>query len=132
MLASCELRCTIPAKDLQASKQFYVDTLGLELVDEMEGGALLRSGGSISLLYETEFSGTAQHTIASFESSDVDEEIAELRSHGITFEVYDDLPGVEWNGDVAVMGEDKGVWFKDPDGNILALFQMANVPAHAG
>ena len=129
MLASSELRCTIPAKDLQASKQYYQDTIGLEVVDEMEGGIILRAGNSTALLYETEFAGTAQHTIATFESEDVDEDIADLRSHGVTFETYPELEGVEWAGDVATMGPTKGVWFKDVDGNILALFQAVKVPA---
>ena len=44
----------------------------------------------------------------------------ELRSKGVTFEHYDDLPGTTREGDVHTMGgQMKSAWFKDPDGNIL-------------
>jgi hypothetical protein len=44
-----------------------------------------------------------------------------LRGKGVTFEHYDDLPGTTRDGDIHVMGDLKGAWFKDPDGNVLAL-----------
>ena len=70
--------------------------------------------------------GQAGHTIAQFHVQDVEEEVADLKAKGVTFEVYDDMPGVEWRGEVAVMPEmGKAAWFKDSEGNILCLDEPA-------
>jgi catechol 2,3-dioxygenase-like lactoylglutathione lyase family enzyme len=130
MLAECEAIPTIPTRDLKRSVDFYKDTLGLSVIDEDEngGGVKFRCGSSGLYLYQTELAGTAQHTLCSFESDHVDDDIAELRAHGVRFETYD-MEGVSWDGDVADMGGMHGVWFTDPDGNILALFERSQVPA---
>ena len=54
--------------------------------------------------------------------SDLEAEMAELRSHGITFEEYD-MPGLTTENGIATAGNIRGAWFKDPDGNILSLGQ---------
>ncbi len=135
MIGSAQATACIPTRDLATSRRFYVDTLGLEVVGEdSSGGLMLRAGGESGLyVYETEAAGYAKHTLAAFSSEHVDDDIADLRDKGIEFETYDDMPGVEWDGDVAVMGEERmrGVWFHDPDGNVLGLFQFAEVPALA-
>src|SRR6478672_3759231 len=48
-----------------------------------------------------------------------DAEVAALRDNGVTFQTFD-APGISWDDGVAAMGGDaRGVWFADPDGNIL-------------
>ncbi len=47
--------------------------------------------------------------------------VKELKAKGVTFEQYDDIPGVERDGDIHKMGDLKAAWFKDPDGNILNI-----------
>ena len=47
--------------------------------------------------------------------------VAELKAKGVPFETYPDMPGVVWEDQVAVMGSMKAAWFRDPDGNILAV-----------
>lgn len=134
MLKDCQAIATIPAKDIASSRRFYEDVLGLRVRAEDDiGGLMFEAGsGSAIYLYETEHAGTAQHTLCSFSSDHVDDDIADLREKGVSFHTYE-MPGVEWDGDVAVMGEHemRGVWFSDPDGNVLALFQMVDVPAMA-
>jgi hypothetical protein len=77
-------------------------------------------------LYETQFAGQAGHTIAQLHVADVAAEVADLKSRGITFEHYDDMPGVTWDGDVASMGDmGHAAWFKDSEDNILCLDDMA-------
>lgn len=130
MIRECNFVPTIPTKDLARSRKFYEETLGLPVeVDDEKMGVWYRSGSGIVYLYESEFAGTAKHTIVSLESDHIDEDIQELREHGVRFETYD-LPGVEWEGDVATMENIKGVWFKDPSGNILGLFEKSGVLAH--
>jgi predicted lactoylglutathione lyase len=46
--------------------------------------------------------------------------VEQLKAKGVTFEHYD-MPGVELQGDVHVMGDMHAAWFKDPDGNILNI-----------
>lgn len=130
MLSDCEVRPTIPTRDLQTARRFYEQQLRLTVEGEDEGGVWYRCGTAGLYLYETEHAGTARHTLCSFESDHVDDDIADLREHGVRFETYD-MPGVEWDGDVAMMGDLKGVWFRDVDGNVLGMFQKAPVLAHA-
>ena len=47
--------------------------------------------------------------------------IDDLRGKGVDFEHYDDLPGTTRDGDIHTMDGMRGVWFKDPDGNILSI-----------
>lgn len=137
MIKECSFIPTIPTKDMAASRRFYEETLGLQVaVDDEDMGVWYRAGGSMIYLYETPHAGTAQHTLVSIESDHIDDDIQELRDHGVSFEVYPDLPFVEWDGDVAHMsggdqGSMKGVWFKDPAGNVLGMFEKAPVLAHA-
>ena len=53
--------------------------------------------------------------------SDVEREVNVLRDRGVTFEHYDEMPETTRRGDVHLTGRTKAAWFKDPDGNILAI-----------
>lgn len=131
MINECNFVPTIPTKDLAASRKFYEDTLGLTVEgDDPNMGVWFRVPSGVVYLYESEYAGTAKHTLVSLESDHIDDDIQELRDHGVTFETYD-LPGVEWDGDVAKMEGMKGVWFKDPAGNILGMFEKSAVLAHS-
>ena len=115
---------SIPAKDLDGTRKFYEDVLGLKAVREDPGGILYEAGDSAVLLYPTEFAGTAKHTIGGFLVNDIEATIGDLRAKGVTFEDFD-MPGLKTEGGVATLGEDKVAWFKDPEGNILAINQTA-------
>jgi hypothetical protein len=54
---------------------------------------------------------------------DVEKAVVDLRSKGVTFEEYD-MPGIKTVNGIADMGDFKGAWFKDPEGNILAIGSM--------
>ena len=123
MLASGTVTANIPASDLSRARDFYADKLGLTPSFEMEGVMLIykTTGGSTFSVYQTEYAGQAKHTIAQWHVDDVDHEVRNLKAKGVTFERYD-LPGVEWNGDVATMGGmGEAAWFKDSEQNILCL-----------
>jgi catechol 2,3-dioxygenase-like lactoylglutathione lyase family enzyme len=114
---------TIPAKDLEGTRKFYESVLGLEVVQEDPAGITYRSGDSFLSLYPTEFAGTAQHTLGGFIVKDAVAAAAELRAKGVTFEEYD-MPGIKTENGIAEMGGVKGAWFKDPEGNILSIYEM--------
>ena len=120
--ADWSLGTTIPARDLERTRRFYEDVLDAQVVMEDPGGIIYRSGDSYFSLYPTEFAGTAQHTLGAFMVRDVEATVAELRGRGVTFEDYD-LPGVKTVNGIAELGGTKGVWYKDPEGNILSVVQ---------
>ena len=86
---------------------------------------MYRAGDARVFVYPSEFVGTNQATAATFQGGDIDAAVAELRGKGVTFEEYD-LPEVKTENGIAQLGSDRGAWFKDPDGNILALIQQGS------
>ena len=126
MLGSKETAATLPVKDLERARDFYENTLGLTPAMENPGAVLYRSGNSMVLVYPSEYAGTNKATAASWAAGDDFEAVVEsLRAKGVTFEHYDDLPDTTREGDVHVSVGFRGVWFKDPDGNILAVGDMS-------
>lgn len=123
MLKDSTVTATVPAADLGRARSFYADKLGLTPSQELPGGLFYTTGpGTSFLLYESQFA-SGDHTVARWRVDDVPAEVAELRSRGVEFEHYDDMPGVTRRGDVHLAGDLKNAWFKDPDGNILSIGQ---------
>ena len=122
MVGGKDAAATLAVSDLQAARDFYENTLGLTLIEEGPGSVLYRSGSSVVLVYPSEYAGTNRATAASWAvGDDFDAIVDDLRSKGVSFEHYDDLPETTRDGDVHAMGDLKAVWFKDPSGNILNL-----------
>lgn len=126
MLGDKTAFATIAVKDMNAAKKFYEETLGLAPEGGEEyGGILYKSGTSRIFVYQSEMAGTNKATAIGWNAGDdLDKIVADLKSKGVTFEQYDNLPGVTREGDIHVMGDLRGVWFKDPDGNILNIVNM--------
>jgi catechol 2,3-dioxygenase-like lactoylglutathione lyase family enzyme len=112
---------TIAVSDIERARKFYGETLGLKVRDERADGIRYETGGGTAVLvYPSQFAGTAQSTYMGFEVDDVEKTVGELRDRGVAFEDYD-LPGLKTVDGIAEMDGAKGAWFKDPDGNILAI-----------
>ena len=123
MLGKADATPMIAVKDLDRARKFYEGTLGLETTDEMGGEVLsVKSGDTLFSVYRSEFAGTNKATALTFEVDDIQAEVRELKDKGIFFEQYD-MPGLEKQGDLYVAEGMKTTWFKDPDGNILSLFE---------
>ena len=114
---------TLAVSDMERAKAWYADKLGMKPTSEDPGGAWYESGGATFALFPTPYAGTAQNTVMEWSVDDVEREVAELKERGVTFDTFD-MEGVEWEGDVATMGGYKGAWFKDSEGNILAVTEM--------
>ena len=113
----------LPAKDLARAKAWYADKLGLKPGEELgDMGAVYDVGGTRVFLYPTQFAGTAQHTLFSFDSTDLVADMATLRSKGVTFLDYD-LPGLKTENGLAQFGNVKNAWCKDSEGNILGFVE---------
>jgi catechol 2,3-dioxygenase-like lactoylglutathione lyase family enzyme len=114
---------TIAVSDIEKAKKFYGETLGLKPADERADGIRYEAGGgTLVLVYPSQFAGTAQSTYMGFDVDDVEKAVAELRERGVVFEEYD-MPGLKTVNGIAEIEGVKGAWFKDPDGNILSIGQ---------
>lgn len=121
MLQKSPMYAYIPAKDVARARSFYEKKLGFEPKDEIAGGVTYEFGGHTrAFLYPTPNAGTSRASQAYWQVEDVEREVAELKSKGVVFEEYD-LPGMK-NGIVDAGGA-KAAWFKDPEGNIMAIIQ---------
>ena len=122
MLRDNATMATIAVRSLATARPFYEGKLGLQPEEAGPGGTVVyRSGGSMFLVHESQFAGTNRATAATWTvGDDVEDIVGDLKAKGIAFEHYD-LPGLKQKGDVHVADGMKAAWFKDPDGNILAL-----------
>jgi predicted enzyme related to lactoylglutathione lyase len=121
MLANKDAVATVAVKDLKAAKKFYGDTLGLKPTQVPEPEVLnYKSGNSTVLVYKSQFAGSNKATAVTWIVDDVEGTVRDLKAKGISFEHYD-FPGMTRKGDVHIAGKSKAAWFKDPDGNILAV-----------
>ena|SRR5689334_6435825 len=123
MLGNSPVGPTIPSTDLERSKKFYTEMLGLAVLKESAGGITFAAGnGTVLYLYKRGPS-KADHTLAAFRVEDVEKTVDELTAKGVIFEKYD-YPSLKTNekGIAVIEAEgEKGAWFKDPDGNIIAV-----------
>jgi predicted enzyme related to lactoylglutathione lyase len=123
MLQNSPLHAYIPAKDVVRARQFYEKTLGFKAKEEFAGGVIYEFGGGTGcFLYPTPNAGTSKASQAFWQVDDVEREVAELKGRGVVFEEYD-IPGVRMQNNVAIGGGAKTAWFKDSEGNILAVSQ---------
>ena len=124
MFEGATAHATIAVSDLDRARRFYEDTLGLKAREERTDGVSYETGGTWFLVYPSQFGGTNQATCMTFEVRDLDAAMDDLLGRGVTFEQYD-LPGLKTDErGVAEIQDVRGAWFKDPDGNILAVVQM--------
>lgn len=120
---------TIPIADLSRSREFYEDKLGLTLASDGPAGATYRIGSGMLLVFPSSAPGGGGATSAVFTVPNVAEAVEELKAKGVVFEVYPDMPVGTWDGEVLAWPSDvvgggapaHTAWFKDPDGNLLAL-----------
>ena len=124
MLQNFPLYAYFPAKDIARARRFYEDKLGLKPKMEIAGGVVYGfAGGTEAFLYLTPNAGTSQASQAFWQVDDVDAEIAALKARGVAFEHYDGMPGERSPSGAVTAGGAKAAWFKDTEGNILAIIQ---------
>jgi predicted enzyme related to lactoylglutathione lyase len=131
MLADAPIYAVVPCVDFERATNFYEQVLGLKRAEmpgdaqELEGGAVYQCGGGTMLLvYQRPEPTKAEHTAAGWMVADLNRVVDQLIAKGVKMEVYD-MPDVEFDSrGVASGGGMKSAWFKDPEGNILALSQM--------
>jgi catechol 2,3-dioxygenase-like lactoylglutathione lyase family enzyme len=120
----------LPAQDLDRARRWYAEKLGLEPVEERPGGLRYVVGGGEFALYHSGGRPDGSFTQFAFSVTDLEAEVAELRSRGVVFEDYG-LPGQDPDtGIVPIEGNypskgtgERAVWFRDSEGNMIGLGQ---------
>jgi catechol 2,3-dioxygenase-like lactoylglutathione lyase family enzyme len=111
------------SKDLDASRAFYRDTLGLDVLREDPDRIVFGSGGGTQLVVTRSSTGTLDiQTQMAWRVPDVHAAIADLRARGVRIEEYTAPDPVTTDG-VADMGHSWAAWFIDPSKNVLAVVQ---------
>ena len=125
MLQNFPFFAYIPARDVARARRFYEDTLEFRPKEEIAGGVVYEFGGNTAcFLYPTPNAGTSLASQAFWQVDDIEREVAELKARGVVFEDYD-MPGERSASGVVTAGGAKAAWFKDSEGNIMAIIQAA-------
>jgi predicted enzyme related to lactoylglutathione lyase len=116
------------AKDIDAARTFYGETLGVKLLPNPMGMVELDLGtGASVIIYPKPDHVPATYTVLNFVVADIDKAVEELAASGVEVIIY---PG-NWQDDKGVargIATNNGpdiAWFTDPDGNILSVLQNA-------
>jgi predicted enzyme related to lactoylglutathione lyase len=127
MLKDSQVFASFSTNDLKKTKDFYSETLGLNVTEEEGMGLRLNPGKSFMVfIYPKENHEPASFTVLNFKVDDIDTAADGLIAKGIRFETYEsfehDDKGIfrnenPENGPAAI------AWFKDPAGNILSVIQ---------
>ena len=127
MLSDARYEAALPCSDLERAKSFYADELGLTPADEQPAGALYAGrDGTRFLLFPSSGSASGSHTQMGFivADADADAEVRDLKQRGVQFEEYD-FPGFDKAASIAQIGEDRGAWFRDSEGNLLGILRVS-------
>jgi len=123
MLQKSPMYAYIPVKDVGRARQFYEQKLGFRPRREDAGGVVYEFGERTAcFMYPTPNAGTSKASQAFWQVDNIEREVADLKARGVKFEEYA-LPGMKMENGIATAGGAKAAWFKDSEGNILALVQ---------
>ena len=124
MLTNAAIHPTLPVVDLERARKFYEGILGLKVLqtDPSPGAQLQAGDGSTVYIYQRAAT-KADHTVAGFTVKDVEATVKELKAKGVTFEEVS-TPTFKTIDGIATIGDVKVAWFKDTEGNILAVGNM--------
>jgi catechol 2,3-dioxygenase-like lactoylglutathione lyase family enzyme len=126
MLKNARIVPYIPVADVARARKFYEDKIGLTPKEQYAGGLIYECGdGSWVFMYPSAGAGTSKASTAFWAVDDVAAEVAELKRRGVVFEEYD-MPGIKTVNGIASGGGAKTAWFKDSEGNILAISQRTS------
>ena len=122
MLQSTPMYSYIPAKEVARARKFYEEKLGFKPREVTPGGVVYEfAQGTACFLYPTPNAGTSQASQAFWQVEDIENEVDELTARGVEFERYD-MAEMDERG-IMTAGGARAAWFKDSEGNIMAVIQ---------
>jgi len=122
VLEFSQLVSFVASTDLARSRRFYEGILGLKVERATGSYCLFRASGTIVRVNLVERVQPSPHTVLGWSVPNVEDVVRTLATHGITFDRRDRLEQDEWGIWQAPDGS-RTAWFRDPDGNVLALTQ---------
>jgi catechol 2,3-dioxygenase-like lactoylglutathione lyase family enzyme len=125
-LSSYAVGAVVAVSDMARAKDFYEGKLGLSAAaDDPDGGRTYAcSGGTTIHIFQSPGNaGRSSATVAGWTVDNLEPIVDDLTSKGVKFEQYDSAPFATNAKGIAVVGNSKAAWFKDPDGNIMGIIQ---------
>jgi catechol 2,3-dioxygenase-like lactoylglutathione lyase family enzyme len=125
-LSNYRVGAAIAVSDMNRARDFYEGKLGFAAAgDDADGGRTYASADQTTLhvFPSPAGAGASGATLAGWTVDDLEHVVDELIASGVAFERYDDEQISTNDKGIAVFGDSKSAWFKDPDGNVLALVQ---------
>jgi len=122
-LSASPIQISLPAHDKQRAKQFFAQQLDLHPYAESGFGVYYQTGGTKLAIVESDSAGSASYSLMTWLVADIASEMAVLRARGVVFLDYDELDRKTVNG-IYTIYSDQIAWFKDSEGNMLALAQI--------
>ena len=127
MLSEARVEARLPTQDLARARRWYADKLGLEPVEEREGGLRYEGPEGVFCLYASAGASDGSFTQMAFYVDDVESAVASLRSRGVAFEEYEGavngIMDIEGNYPSKGRGE-RAAWFRDCEGNMLGIAEV--------
>lgn len=124
MLGDYSVDVVLLAPDLEASKDFYANKIGLKILNDNPGAVTFKCGGDSQFALTKSTVGTKDdQTQAAFRVKDVRGEVAELRRRGVKIEDYD-MPDLKTVDGIADIGFAMMAWFIDPGKNCVGIIQV--------
>lgn len=125
-LSDSVVGAAVPCQDFERAKGWYKEKLGFSPTEENPGGAYFQCAeGSMFFIYPSSGRSDGSFTQLGFMVADIEAEVAELRKVGVTLEEYD-FPGLKTVNGIAEIDGSRGGWFKDSEGNLLAVFERTD------
>ena len=126
MLQNFPMYSYIPASDVARARRFYEDKIGLKAGKETAGGVVYEfANGTACFLYPTPNAGSSKASQSFWQVEGIERVVAELKKRGVRFERYD-MPDMKVKDDIYTGGGARAAWFKDSEGNILAVIEDAS------
>ena len=123
-LRAAQVVAFVPTKNFKTAQKFYESTLGLALITKDEFALLFEAGGTRIRVVKVEKFKPAPFTILGWRVTDVKQTVATLAKRGIKFERFPGMNQDEFGIWTAPSGA-RVAWFKDPDDNVLSIFQQS-------
>jgi catechol 2,3-dioxygenase-like lactoylglutathione lyase family enzyme len=124
MLSESPVFPILLSTDLDASRTFYHEVLGLEIArEDPDDRILFHSGAGTFFAVTKSTTGTSDtQTQVGWRVPDIHAAVADLRARGVRIEEYE-APDPPTVGGIADMGHSWAAWFVDPSRNVLAVVQ---------
>ena len=127
MLSTSPLYSYVPVSNLDRCRRFYEEKLDLGPGEPSGPGLTFRCGNNTALfMYPSPGAGTNTASCAFWKVADVEAVVAWLKSRGVVFEMYD-FPETHPGSAMYAGGGAKAAWFKDTEGNIMAVVESVDV-----